>query len=182
MRRRSDVRHQYEAKKAADARRAQENQPQPWWWLGQGDPIARFTKWLVIYTFGLVIATVGSAIILYKTDHTLQRTVTATQRPWVGTEIVTKGAFHFLKDGYALAEFELTLKNYGNSVATAFGYRSHMFGDPGADANIRIKAQRVTCEGATKSSNSDELKSNGALFPTGEMKWFIGETIIPSEI
>ena len=73
------VREQYEAKKAADQRRAEERKPTPWWWLGQRDPIARFSKWLVIYTFFLFVATVGSAVVLLITDHTFNDQLKAMQ-------------------------------------------------------------------------------------------------------
>lgn len=48
--------------------------PIPWWWLGQADPIARFTKWLVIVTGILCIATIASVVALIVTDNTLKDT------------------------------------------------------------------------------------------------------------
>jgi hypothetical protein len=92
-----DIRGQYDANKAKQARRAQERQPTPLWWLGQREPIARFTKWLVIWTALLFIGTVASAVVLLKTDYTLKEQVDnvkrqltileADQRPWIKTEI-----------------------------------------------------------------------------------------------
>jgi hypothetical protein len=77
------IRERYEAQKEASDRRAQERSPQPWWWLGQRDPIVRLTKWLVIWTALLFVGTVVSAAILWKTDHTARESFTAVQRAFV---------------------------------------------------------------------------------------------------
>jgi hypothetical protein len=73
------IRERYEAQKEARERSNQERGPQPWWWLGQRDPIVRLTKWLVIWTALLFVGTVVSAGILWKTDGTLR----AGQRAFV---------------------------------------------------------------------------------------------------
>jgi hypothetical protein len=43
------------AKKTKREREEQELKPIPWWYLGQRDPVARFTGWLVIFTACLVM-------------------------------------------------------------------------------------------------------------------------------
>jgi hypothetical protein len=58
-------------------------EPARWWWLGQRDPIARFTLWLVISTTLLFTATGISAVVLLVTDHTLKKTMIASNRAWV---------------------------------------------------------------------------------------------------
>jgi len=68
----------------AQALKPQHEKQRPrWWWLGQRDPIARFTLWLVISTIGLFIATGVSAVVLFVTDHTLRKTMIASNRAWV---------------------------------------------------------------------------------------------------
>jgi hypothetical protein len=82
---------------------------QRWWWLGQRDPIARFTLWLVISTIGLFIATGVSAVVLFVTDHTLRKTMIASNRAWVVPTAMTLNSE--LKPGQ---EGHLTFV-YGNS-------------------------------------------------------------------
>jgi hypothetical protein len=78
---------QYNANKKKDQRRRDEILRQqaertkiPWWHLGQRDPLARFTLWLVISTICLVIATVATFVVLYETDRTLKETMIASNR------------------------------------------------------------------------------------------------------
>jgi hypothetical protein len=102
------IRKQYEARKAADKRRADEQAPKPWWWLGQIDPIARYTKWLSYYTFALFVATIVSAVILWITDHTLKETLEATNRAWI-----TPNVLHLEKPIKA-GEVASSIQYYGN--------------------------------------------------------------------
>jgi hypothetical protein len=83
-----DIRREYEARKEAHQRRAEERKCVPLWWLKQRDPIARFTKWLAILTALLVVATIINAYILLVTDHTLRRTMVNGQRAYVAPKAV----------------------------------------------------------------------------------------------
>ncbi|HSZ07824.1 MAG TPA: hypothetical protein VK794_04770 [Steroidobacteraceae bacterium] len=53
----------YQARQAERKRQEQERAPKPRWWLGQTDPIAKFTAWLVVFTGGLVIVTAGLVLV-----------------------------------------------------------------------------------------------------------------------
>jgi hypothetical protein len=85
------AREEYEARKAADeARRKKQSEPhkkEPWW-FNQALPIDRFTGWLMIYTLVMAIATLLSAAILFKTDHTLKETMVFGQRAYVGINVM----------------------------------------------------------------------------------------------
>src|SRR6186997_394708 len=94
----TEARERYEAKKFLEAGRQAERRDSAKWWLGQRNPIDRFTGWLVAWTALLCVATVLSTIVLFKTDHTLQRTVVATQRPWISAK-VEAGGIRFHSDG-----------------------------------------------------------------------------------
>lgn len=78
-----DIRERYEAQKKDRERGAQERGSQPWWWLGQRDPIVRLTKWLVVWTALLFVGTLISAGILWETDDTQRESFTAVQRPFI---------------------------------------------------------------------------------------------------
>src|ERR1700681_1969038 len=110
----TEARERYEAKKLLEAGRQAERKGTSKWWFGQLNPIDRFTGWLVVWTALLCIATVLSALVLYKTDHTLQRTVVATQRPWISAKVEASG-IRFHSDGTLFQNFKITLKNVGNS-------------------------------------------------------------------
>jgi hypothetical protein len=89
-----DIRERYETQKEARERRAQDESPQPLWWLGQRDPIVRLTKWLVIWTALLFAATILSALIRWKTDHTARESFTAVQRAFITVNDVKIEQFH----------------------------------------------------------------------------------------
>uniref|UniRef100_UPI0026175A68 hypothetical protein n=1 Tax=Rhodoblastus sp. TaxID=1962975 RepID=UPI0026175A68 len=46
---------QYDAKQAERARKRNESVRKPFWWLAQTDPVARFTAYLAVFTFALVL-------------------------------------------------------------------------------------------------------------------------------
>jgi hypothetical protein len=75
-----DLRERYEAQKVARAARSRESASRRWWSLGQHDPIARYTAWLVLFTSLLAIATAGSMLVLWKTDNTLNGTLAETEK------------------------------------------------------------------------------------------------------
>jgi hypothetical protein len=56
------AREQYEAKKAEAQKKKDECRPIPLWWLGQRDPIARFTLYVAAFTFALF----GVGVLQYK--------------------------------------------------------------------------------------------------------------------
>jgi hypothetical protein len=81
---------QYDANKKKDQRsrnailrQQAEHAKIRWWHLGQRDPMARFTLWLVISTIFLVIATVATFVVLNETDRTLKETMIASNRAWI---------------------------------------------------------------------------------------------------
>lgn len=115
-----DVWGQYHARKAADRRRAQEREPMPYWWLGQRDPVARFTKWLVCWTALLFVGTIGSAIVLWITDHTLRETLEANNRAWIA--IVNANLEAAIEVGQPVRS-NLLYRNSGQSPALKVVYR-----------------------------------------------------------
>ena len=66
---------------AEDTRRAKQGEPpdRKVWWFNQKAPIDRFTGWLMVYTFCLVVATLANAWVLFETDWTLRKTLEATK-------------------------------------------------------------------------------------------------------
>jgi hypothetical protein len=116
-----NVRSQYEAKKAQDERRAQERQPIRLWWLGQREPMARFSKWLAVLTFFLVIATVVNVVILNRTDEKIGVQLAALynqERPYV---FVETPKIAYLPAAYPAdrnrPQLEYGFKNYGKTPA-----------------------------------------------------------------
>ncbi|HEY6764327.1 MAG TPA: hypothetical protein VI386_06105 [Candidatus Sulfotelmatobacter sp.] len=109
-------RERYEARKAAEARQQAERE-EGVWWFSRRNPIDRFTGWLVAWTALLSLSTLISAIVLYKTDRTLQCTVVATQRPWIKPSVELAG-IRFTPEGGLALPMNLKLQNVGNSVAT----------------------------------------------------------------
>src|SRR5437868_8486419 len=88
------AKEEYKARNAArDARRAEQEEAKKkvFWWFWHPDPVAKFTGWVAIYTGVLAAATIGTGVVLYKTDVTLYDTLLATQRPWVSVEVVPTG-------------------------------------------------------------------------------------------
>src|SRR5687768_8291309 len=73
------TKEQYEARKRAEDAKSDQKR----WWFRQPNPIDRFTGWLVAWTALLFLGTLGSALVLIKTDLTLHETLVATQRPWL---------------------------------------------------------------------------------------------------
>jgi hypothetical protein len=114
---RLDARGRYEAKKDENARRAQERQPKPFWWLGQRDPITRYTLWLAIYTFLLFLGTIGSVLILWKTDHTLNDTLVANERPWIHLSIEPVGDLAYISKVGISFTVKVDLFNTGKTPA-----------------------------------------------------------------
>lgn len=68
----------YEFYKQLRVRREADNEHRKIWFR-QKDPVARLTGWLVIVTALLFVATLGTAAILWVTDHTLDRTNETTR-------------------------------------------------------------------------------------------------------
>ena len=87
-----------------------------WWWFGETDPIARYTKWLSAYTFLLATATILSAIILWRTDTTLRETLEVTERPWLSIGAVPTGDIESDDIGFSV-QIEYLIKNTGRSPA-----------------------------------------------------------------
>jgi hypothetical protein len=81
----------YEARKAAEKAK-HEAKHHYRWWFNQPVPIDRFTGWLVAWTFLLFLATIGSAAVLWKTDHTLVETMVETKKAADAAEASAKAA------------------------------------------------------------------------------------------
>lgn len=73
----------HEAPKDEGKRSREKRDTKPLWWLGQRDPVVRFTAWLAVFTGLLFIVTVGSTIALLRTDWTLHETLIAANRAWI---------------------------------------------------------------------------------------------------
>ena len=99
---------------ARDARKAEKQKPRPkrLWWFQQPQPIDRFTGWLVAWTALLFIGTIISAAILFKTDNTLQETLTATQRPWVSIAAEFSGPIVRKQSKYLTADIRNLVEKF----------------------------------------------------------------------
>jgi hypothetical protein len=164
------ARERYEAKKREERRLQEERQDRSKWWFRQHNPVDRFTGWLVAWTALLCVTTVLSVIVLNKTDHTLQRTVVATQRPWISGKPTLTGSAHFIPDGSGLVQhFQITLKNVGNSVATFVEQEFSIIvpADDGHD-KIALQTQKEACTGARKRIEKSDHSRPMALFPSEE--------------
>jgi hypothetical protein len=58
-------REEYKARQAERERREQERAPKPWYWLGQRDPVARFTLYVGLLTGGLIIVGVLQWAVIF---------------------------------------------------------------------------------------------------------------------
>lgn len=64
-----EARQQYEANKSEAKKKEDERRPIPIWWLGQRDPIARFTLYVAAFTFALAaftFALFGVGVVQFK--------------------------------------------------------------------------------------------------------------------
>jgi hypothetical protein len=89
------------------------------WWFDQPAPIDRFTGWLVAWTFLLFVATIISALVLWKTDHTLRETLEATNRAWVA--VVSADLDNAPAAGLPILG-HINFKNTGQSPALKLNY------------------------------------------------------------
>src|SRR3981081_2429406 len=137
------IRERYEAQKEARDRRTQENSPQPWWWLGQRDPIVRLTKWLVICTACLFVGTIVSALILWKTDTTLRETLEINQRPWLAISAAPIGDVEISDEDGLSSVIEYSLKNSGRTPAVGATIEDDLY--VGGGAFDVPDAQRKAC-------------------------------------
>jgi hypothetical protein len=80
------------------------------------DPLARYTKWLGVFTGALALATIVSAIVLWKTDTTLQETLIASNRAWLHLE-------HPIKANETASGL-IYFGNVGHAAATNVGHHS----------------------------------------------------------
>jgi hypothetical protein len=71
----------YATRKAERAHNEKEHAPMPWWWLRQRDPIARFTAYLVLFTFCLVFVGILQWVSIRGQLHEMkaQRLLTMAQ-------------------------------------------------------------------------------------------------------
>jgi hypothetical protein len=160
------ARERYEAKKTEEARRRAERQEVGKWWFRQRNPIDRFTGWLVVWTALLTLATGLSAFVLYKTDHTLRRTVVATQRPWIKASVEASG-IRFTPEGGLIQSFKVTLKNVGNSVAT---FVTNDLKWAAVKDHADFPNYNELC--ATQTNYAEHHKSAVAIFPTEDSESF----------
>ena len=134
------ARDQYEANKAAHAARQQEQKKSPKkepWFFKQPAAIDRFTGWLQLYTFLLVIATIISAAILYKTDLTLHDTLVSAQRPWLSIKPSVVGPID-LNDRRLSVRATIMVKNTGRSPAGSV----YIYADSGPRHEISKSTER----------------------------------------
>ena len=99
--------------KAKPAKAKDDSKQRPWW-FNLPEPIDRFTGWLSICTAMLCVATIGLGVVAYKTDETLKKTLSVSQRAWVAPMRVSMtGDFAFDAKG----RFSVYYKNTGNAPA-----------------------------------------------------------------
>jgi hypothetical protein len=115
----------HEAPKDEGKRSREKRDTKPLWWLGQRDPVVRFTAWLAVFTGLLFIVTVGSTIALLRTDWTLHQTLIAINRAWIVPR--TMKLAEPLKLGND-AKFIFTFGNTGREPGTLVG-RHEDFGN-----------------------------------------------------
>jgi hypothetical protein len=88
-------REEYKARQAERERKEQERLPKPWWWIGQRDPVARFTLYLGTFTLCLVAVgllqwcSIRGQLAEMKSSgidtHNLAVVAVLDQRAWVGS-------------------------------------------------------------------------------------------------
>lgn len=157
----------YEAQKEKRDRRAQQNSPQPWWWLGQRDPIVRLTKWLVIWTALLFAGTGVSGAILWKTDITLRETLEVNQRPWLAIS-ATPIADAEISDSGLFLPIEYSLKNSGRTPAVGATIEDDLY--VGGGAFDVPDAQRKACSRNQVKLKDDDLGVGYSVFPDDIVK------------
>jgi hypothetical protein len=93
---------EYKVKRAERERKQQDLLPTPLWWLGQRDPIARYTLYLGLLTLGLVIvgtlqwcSALGQLAEIKETRIEAGNATRLDQRAWVGVRdaISVPGSF-----------------------------------------------------------------------------------------
>jgi hypothetical protein len=162
------IRERYEAQKEAHNRRVQESSPQPWWWLGQRDPIVRLTKWLVVWTALLFVGTVVSAGILLKTDMTLRETLEVNQRPWLAISATPSGDVEIGdKEGLSFP-VEFTIKNSGKTPGVGVIIENDLY--VGGGAFGVEDAERRACSREQAQSKEDDLGYGYSVFPDDIIK------------
>jgi len=172
-----DVRERYEAQKEARRRRAQEREPMPIWWLGQRDPVARFSKWLMIWTALLFVGTIGSGIILYKTDITLQNTTVTNERPWLKLEIEPAGDFSYSTELGIDFLIKVNIKNIGKTPALYANIDATLIAVGFVDV-ISAKTRQEICEYA---KNGSVASVGYMIFPNEEISLKRVVNVTPEE-
>jgi hypothetical protein len=79
-------REEYKARKAERDRQQEERAPKPWHWLGQRDPVARFTLYVGLFTLSLVVVGLLQWSIIRDQLIDAQDAMRLDQRAWLGVE------------------------------------------------------------------------------------------------
>jgi hypothetical protein len=124
-----------------------------WWHLGEKDPVARFTKWLVIVTALLCIVTLLSVVVLKITDDTLNRTLVENTRAWLTAaqmQLVTP------LDQIDTVKVQVRMVNIGRepalNVVWSLEPRLVSYVPEGPAPDIPLLAPNITCEGVETDS------------------------------
>jgi hypothetical protein len=174
-----DLREQYAANKEKDQRRRddqarniEEMRGRRWWHLGEKDPVARFTKWLVIVTALLCIVTFLSVVVLKITDDTLHQTLIENTRAWL-----TADQMHLLTplDQIDPVKVQIRMVNIGHepalNVVWTLRPRLVSYIPEGPVPDTPLLAPNSTCEGL----ETDSLRGI-PIFPIQNINFWVPES------
>jgi len=137
----------YKARQAERERQQQERMPKPRWWLGQREPIARFTAYVVVFTAGLVAVGVLQWCSLNGQQTIMKgqlKEMQAEQRPWIGTIARPEGIITS-SGQWVKPEILISIKNYGHSPAFRVGSHTETIGlDEAVNAYGDVKGPKAS--------------------------------------
>jgi hypothetical protein len=147
----------------------------PFWWLGQRDPIARFTKWLVMWTGLLFVATVGSVVALVITDLTFGKqlrvmqgqldTMQADQRAWAYMVPTVSSNLTYKRNDGARVWIHFILKNPGRLPAYATAVNVALI-VPTVEEPGFLNTHKFVCDVTASENSPDSI----VLFPGQEFR------------
>jgi hypothetical protein len=175
------------------------------------EAIAEYTRWLAIFTMFLVLATLGlfvsgernvevarkSAEAAKESAEIASKTLIATQRPWINSEIKIASDLIF-GETEARITFAYTLKNVGNAVATNIQVNPRLipfqFGKvSGEPPNIQIEIPqtrpiaelKTLCENQARlldNPNAAEFVGGHVIFPNDSIPDAVNIHILNADI
>ena len=94
-------------------RKRQEKVNYPWEWLSYPEPVARFTAWIAVFTFCLLLASFAQWRAIRGQLDAMQ----ADQRAWLKISASPVSISFDRASGSAITQYRLRIENVGKSVA-----------------------------------------------------------------